>query len=330
MKQEKKKFNRWSLVPIGIWVLLFIYLAKTACMNMSYACLLIVAASVVVGIIDELLPRNDMELLSKLQRYKKQAKFHKDAIVYFVVAVITLTVVISQTYKPSSYRVSVLESINKQDTQLLVENDVMIPASLKDMLAAVYVGSDLQEKLLADGESIAHYPESTETGDIVLALTCKYANEIIDKYSEDTSTALAADTEFVNYLENYVKYSSRDWTVVLVVEMLLLVMIVASLRSIIATILITRHVPKGKTINDIIVELNEKVHPEQISKSSELAASIVEIFEDLLAEKGIEIPCNDGEEEAVRHANGNDAKLYGIEYWHLVDEVESRLPKRRV
>ena len=61
-----------------------------------------------------------------------------------------------------------------------------------------------------------------------------------------------------------------------------------------------------------------------------MAALIVETFEDLLVEKNIEIPCSSEAEEAERHVDGNDAKLYGIEYWHLIDEVESRLPKRRV
>lgn len=330
MNQEKKKFNKWSLVPIGIWVLLFIYLAKTDCTSMSYVCLVIVATSVAVGIVDELLPKNDIELLDRLRQYKKHAKFHRLALWYLLASIIVLTAVILQTHKPSTYRVSVLESINKQNTQLLVEDNIMVPSSLKDMLAAVYVGSDLQEKLLSDEESIAHYPESSESGDIVLALVCRYANEIIDEYNKDASAALGADTEFVDYLENYVKYSSRDWMVVLIVELLLLAMIVISLRSIIATILITRHIPKGKTVNDAITELDKKVHPEQISKSSELAASIVETFEDLLAEKDIEIPCSDEEEETVRHVDGNEAKLYGMEYWHLIDEVESRLPKRRV
>lgn len=330
MDREKKKFNRWGLGALGLWLLLFTYLAKAENRNMSYAYALIIATAMLISIIDELLPRNDVELLDRLQRYKKQAKFHKYALVYLFVAVIALTVVILQTYKPSPYRVSVLESINKQDTQLLMEDDVMIPSSLKDMIAAIYVGSDLQEKLLSGAESIEHYPESSESGNIVLALTCKYANEIIDKYDSDASTALDADTEFVNYLDSYVKSSSRDWMVILIVELLLLVMVVVALRSFITTILLTRHIPKGKTINDVIAELNKKVHPEQRSKSSELAALIVETFEDLLVEKNIEIPCSSEAEEAERHVDGNDAKLYGIEYWHLVDEVESRLLKRRV
>lgn len=330
MDREKKKFNRWGLGALGLWLLLFAYLAKAENRNMSYAYALIIATAMLISIIDELLPKNDVELLDRLQRYKKQAKFHKYALVYLFVTVIALTVVILQTYKPSPYRVSVLESINKQDTQLLMEDDVMIPSSLKDMVAAIYVGSDLQEKLLSGAESIEHYPESSESGNIVLALTCKYANEIIDEYGEDTSAALVDDTEFVNYLDGYVKSSSRDWMVILIVELLLLVMVVVALRSFITTILLTRHIPKGKTINDVIAELNKKVHPEQRSKSSELAALIVETFEDLLVEKNIEIPCSSEAEEAERHADGNDAKLYGIEYWHLVDEVESRLPKRRV
>lgn len=330
MNQGKKKFNKWNLVPIGIWMVLFVYLAKAACTNMSYVCILIVATSVAAGIVDELLPRSDIELLGKLQQYKKQAKFHRFALEYLLVSIIALTAVIVQTYKPSEYRVSVLDAIVKQDTQLLVEDDVMAPSSLKDMVAAIYVGSDLQEKLLSGAESIEHYPESSESGNIVLALTCKYANEIIDKYDGDASTALAADTEFVNYLDSYVKSSSRDWMVILVVELLLLVIVVVALRSFITTILLTRHIPKGKTINDVIAELNKKVYPEQASKYSAIATSIVKTFEDLLAEKNIEIPCSSEEEESERHADGNEAKLYGMEYWHLIDEVESRLPKRRV
>ena len=330
MNQGKKKFNKWSLVPIGIWLVLFVYLANAACTNMSYVCILIVATSVAAGIVDELLPRSDIELLGKLQQYKKQAKFHRFALEYLLVSIIALTAVVVQTYKPSEYRVSVLNAIVKQDTQLLVEDDVMVPSSLKDMVAAIYVGSDLQEKLLSGAESIEHYPESSESGNIVLALVCRYANEIIDKYDGDTDSVLAADTEFANYLKSYVKSSSRDWMVILVVELLLLTIVIVSLRSFISTILLTRYIPKGKTVNDVIAELNKKVYPEQASKSSELAASIVEIFEDLLTEKNIEIPCSSEEEESERHADGNEAKLYGMEYWHLIDEIESRLPKRRV
>ena len=292
MNQGKRNFNKLSLVPIGIWVVLLVYLAKAACINMSYVCLLIVATSVVVGIVDELLPRSDIELLGKLQQYKKQAKFHRFALEYLAVSLLAFCAIVVQTHKPSDYRVSVLDAINKQDTQLLVEDDVMVPSSLKDMVAAIYVGGDLQEKLLSGAESIEHYPESSESGNMVLALTCKYANEIIDKYDGDTDSVLAADTEFANYLKSYVKSSSRDWMVILVVELLLIVMIVVALRSFITTILITRHIPKDKTINDVIAELNKKVYPEQASKSSELAASIVEIFEDLLTEKNIEIPCS--------------------------------------
>lgn len=54
-----------------------------------------------------------------------------------------------------------------------------------------------------------------------------------------------------------------------------------------------------------------------------LANEIVELFEELLNEKGIEIPCEDSVEQNERYAGGNEAKLYGTEYWNLVDEVES-------
>lgn len=46
-----------------------------------------------------------------------------------------------------------------------------------------------------------------------------------------------------------------------------------------------------------------------------LATDIVDLFDDLLAEKGIEVPCSDPDEEAERHNDENYACLYGIEYW---------------
>lgn len=56
-----------------------------------------------------------------------------------------------------------------------------------------------------------------------------------------------------------------------------------------------------------------------------LANEIVELFEDLLDQKGIEIPCEDKEEQKERYYDGNEAKLYGTEYWNLVSEIENLL-----
>lgn len=56
-----------------------------------------------------------------------------------------------------------------------------------------------------------------------------------------------------------------------------------------------------------------------------LADMIVECFEELLDEKGIEIPCADETEQKDRYEGGNDAKLYGMEYWNLVEKIESML-----
>ena len=52
-------------------------------------------------------------------------------------------------------------------------------------------------------------------------------------------------------------------------------------------------------------------------KRLKLAAEIVELFENLLDEKGIEIPCADEEEQRVRYDGKNDAKVYGMEYYNL-------------
>ena len=54
---------------------------------------------------------------------------------------------------------------------------------------------------------------------------------------------------------------------------------------------------------------------------------LVDMFEDLLDDKNLEIECDDPVEEKERHISGNDAKLYGMEYWRLVDRVEDFLKK---
>lgn len=53
----------------------------------------------------------------------------------------------------------------------------------------------------------------------------------------------------------------------------------------------------------------------------ETASAIVELFEDLLEEKGIEIPCQDEVAQKERYDGGNKAKLYGMEYYDLTDKV---------
>lgn len=56
----------------------------------------------------------------------------------------------------------------------------------------------------------------------------------------------------------------------------------------------------------------------QEQKKYELATEIVELFEDLLDKKGIEIPCEDAVEQKDRYDGNNAAKLYGMEYFNLV------------
>lgn len=66
-----------------------------------------------------------------------------------------------------------------------------------------------------------------------------------------------------------------------------------------------------------------------MNKTRELAANIVDMFDDLLYEKGISIPCEDSSEESERYADGNsnEAMLYGTEFWNLVDKIEAVLRK---
>lgn len=62
-----------------------------------------------------------------------------------------------------------------------------------------------------------------------------------------------------------------------------------------------------------------------MTSTRELACSIAELFEDLLDEKKMVIPCSDPVEEKERHDGGNTAALYGMEFWSLVDSIEAKL-----
>ena len=62
-----------------------------------------------------------------------------------------------------------------------------------------------------------------------------------------------------------------------------------------------------------------------MDKKRELAARIADLFDDLLYQKGIEGPCEDSNEQAERHEGGNEACLYGMEYWTLVNKIEEML-----
>lgn len=63
----------------------------------------------------------------------------------------------------------------------------------------------------------------------------------------------------------------------------------------------------------------------EMTDTLELACSIAELFEDLLEEKKMVIPCSDPTEEKERHYGGNSAALYGMEFWSLVDSIEEKL-----
>lgn len=62
-----------------------------------------------------------------------------------------------------------------------------------------------------------------------------------------------------------------------------------------------------------------------MDKKRDLAARIADLFDDLLHQKGIEVPCEDSNEQVERHEGGNAACLYGMEYWTLVDKIEELL-----
>lgn len=66
-------------------------------------------------------------------------------------------------------------------------------------------------------------------------------------------------------------------------------------------------------------------HEPEVKANSDIrsvAFDICDVFENYLNENGVCIVCNDADEEQDRKANESGAMLYGMEYWHLVEDVE--------
>lgn len=63
----------------------------------------------------------------------------------------------------------------------------------------------------------------------------------------------------------------------------------------------------------------------QERKKNKLATEVVGLFEELLDRKGIEIPCDDDDEQKERYGGNNTAKLYGMEYYNLVSGIQNLL-----
>lgn len=73
----------------------------------------------------------------------------------------------------------------------------------------------------------------------------------------------------------------------------------------------------------------EAAQPEPEGKANSdirsVASDICDVFENYLDENGVYIVCDDADEEQDRKANESGAMLYGMEYWHLVEDVEFRV-----
>lgn len=56
-----------------------------------------------------------------------------------------------------------------------------------------------------------------------------------------------------------------------------------------------------------------------------VVSGILDCFEELLDKLGITIPCADADEEEARKMDDNNARLYGMEYWSLYEQIEDLL-----
>lgn len=57
----------------------------------------------------------------------------------------------------------------------------------------------------------------------------------------------------------------------------------------------------------------------------EVVSGILDCFEELLDKLEITIPCADADEEEEQKMNDNSARLYGMEYWSLYEQIEDLL-----
>ena len=80
----------------------------------------------------------------------------------------------------------------------------------------------------------------------------------------------------------------------------------------------------GIKVGDLDMNTTKSKEKKQTS-NKEIATNIVELFENLLEEKEIIVPCSDEKEQTERFADENQAKLYGMEYWNLIDSIENML-----
>ena len=83
----------------------------------------------------------------------------------------------------------------------------------------------------------------------------------------------------------------------------------------------------AEEIKEMLLQLADALHEIEVNESvRERACGIVERFDNLLHRKGIRVPCADEDEESKRNEDpGNEAALYGEEYWNLVNYTETVL-----
>lgn len=77
--------------------------------------------------------------------------------------------------------------------------------------------------------------------------------------------------------------------------------------------------------NSIEYKVEAVQHEPEVKVNSDIrsvAFDICDFFENYLDENGICIVCDDADEERERKDNESGAMLYGMEYWHLVEDVE--------
>ena len=57
----------------------------------------------------------------------------------------------------------------------------------------------------------------------------------------------------------------------------------------------------------------------------EVVSGILDCFEEFLDKLEITIPCADADEEEAWKMDDNSARLYGMEYWSLYEQIEDLL-----
>lgn len=327
--EAKKKTNLKLLAVGGLCIISVVILSR--CGRFSLALIMALAAIFIVNciMINPATAKGTLDLV----KGNKQTFIIFPVLVAWDILLLSLPCALyNTTFSSDEYFYDVQASLNVEDTLYNPNRAFIMPYDYNEVLVLIDVAQDLQTQLtniLQDEEAIIrYYPESLTTKHKMLAVGCSLANRMLSEIKDDSVAGVSMTfEEFVNYVRSC---STGDinarWQTIQIIETLLCIIAAFCTIRIILSLYVAYNIRKHGGHDTVIKKLESVIARENVTEEDmNLAKDIVEVFERLLTDKDIEIPCSNEQEEADRHEDENVAKLYGGEYWNLVSEVENLL-----